>query len=179
MAAKHYQRAATEDLPQALLARILGMAGLWGPRCKGTAGWSVCRAWHDAMMQNPGSVAESLVLRHGSLSAALLAATKRGCAQVVQALLSSGAHVDGVWEDGAWPLWRASDKGHVEVVRTLLSAGALVDLDHNWYRHLITVCGIQRWPCGGCARPAVCWGAGGPGHTWLRGIAAVGGIRLG
>ena len=121
---------ATEDLPQAVLARILGMAGLWGSN---TAGWSVCREWNDAMMQNPGAVAEALALKHGGLSTALLSAARHGRAGVVAALLSIGAEVDGVWYIGykeevwTWPLWVASRNGHVEVVHTLLSAGAQVD----------------------------------------------------
>ena len=127
------QHGATEDLPQALLACILGMAGLWG---SSTAGWSVCRAWKDAMMQNLGAVAEALALKRGGVSTALFSATRHGHAGVVAALLSAGAEVDGVWNflgfkqewDDTWPLWVASRNGHVEVVRTLLAAGAAVDL---------------------------------------------------
>ena len=138
--------ALTEDLPEALLARILGMAGLWG---SSTAGWSVCQAWNNAMMQNPGAVAEALVQRHGGdLSAALLTATMHGRAVVVRALLTAGADVDTAWTPQqvppadvgilmcmffsgnplpTTPLWLASKRGHLEVVRVLLAAGATVD----------------------------------------------------
>ena len=125
----------TAVLPQPVLGRTLGMCGLWG---SSSAGWSVCRAWRDAMMQDPANVAQALLLRKAGLAPALRIATEHGHVAVVLVLLS-GAPVDPgecneappvdtvVTELGDSSLCLASKMGHVELVRALLSAGAQVD----------------------------------------------------
>ena len=110
------------------------MCGLWDDsrlRAGVYAGWSVCRAWRDAMTQDPGAVAEALLShKASSLASALYTVVKHGHVGVVLALLAAdGAHVDMACTScGASPLWLASMYGHVDLVRALLSAGALVNL---------------------------------------------------
>ena len=120
----------TDVLPGALLGCILGKCGLWGDA---TAGWSVCRAWRDAMEADPCAVAEALLShKAGRMAPALFAAIKHGSVRVVHALLSAdaGAHVDmGCTEHGSSPLMVAASLGHVELeLLALLSAGARVNL---------------------------------------------------
>merc|ERR1711998_612993 len=52
---------------------------------------------------------------------------EHGHFEVVQALIQAGADKDLAQEQGATPLFIATEKGHAEVVNELISAGA--DLD--------------------------------------------------
>ena len=62
-----------------------------------------------------------------SMGEALFAACRNGQAREVRRLLSGGADVDCVDEEGSTPLMAASANGHVEVVDMLLAAGATVN----------------------------------------------------
>ena len=51
----------------------------------------------------------------------------QGHVDVVRVLLEGGADIDKAIDDGATPLFIASQQGHVEVVRALVEGGADID----------------------------------------------------
>ena len=51
--------------------------------------------------------------------------------EMVRALLSRGAKVDLLTEDGVSPLYMASQGGYSKVDRALLSSGAKIDMQSN------------------------------------------------
>jgi ankyrin repeat protein len=108
------------------IARRFGFDGL-ATRLRKAGAPSLDRRASGGRFTAPGALAPALANESSSTRPPLIEAARRGDAELVGRLITSGAKVDQRDADGETALHRAAEGGYADAVQKLLAAGAKVD----------------------------------------------------
>lgn len=102
--------------------------------------WKTCREGGDAAQDHLAQGGEVLVLaRDKQLRSGLHYACGRGDVAVVEAMISCGAEIDALDQDGYTPLHIAAGYLHEQVISVLMKSGADPSLEDNSGRSALTL----------------------------------------